>query len=136
MSAPPPPPPPPPLSTEARELLATGLQSTGWQIYDHAPEIPRPPALVITPDTPWIRLDRIGGFLNYEVRLRVLIVVANKKNQAQLEAVEAAVDQVLTNLPTGFVPDIIGPPQLTDIGAQGTVTTVEVNVSAHMKEGA
>ncbi len=131
-----PPPPPPPLSTEARLTLATGLANTGWQIYDHAPEIPRPPAIVITPDVPWIRLDRIGGFLNYEVRLRVLIVVANKKNQAQLETVEQAVDTVLVNLPAGFVPDIIGPPQLTDIGAQGTVTTVEVNVSAHMKEGA
>jgi len=135
VSTPTPPPPPPPLSTEARTTLATALAATNYQIYDHAPEVPRPPALVVTPDTPWIRMDRIGGFINYEVRLKVLVVVAAKRNNAQLEAVEKAVDLVLENMPVGFVPDLIGPPQLTDIGAQGTVTTVEINVSAHMKKG-
>lgn len=134
-STPPPPPPPVPLTTEARGIIATALASTGYLVYDTVPEIPKPPCVVITPDSPWIRLDRIGSNLNYEVRWRIMVVVANKRNSAQQNAIEEAVDAILAALPVSIRPDIVGPPSLTDIGAQGTVTTAEINVSAHMKEG-
>ena len=123
-----------PLSTEARGIVETALASIGWLVYDVAPEIPRPPCVVITPDSPWLRISRIGSSLNYEVRLRILVVVSNKRNVAQQTAIEEGVDAVLAALPPEVRADIVGPPSLSDIGAQGTVTTAEINVSVHMKE--
>jgi hypothetical protein len=125
-------PDPVPLTTEARGIIATALANTGYLVYDVSPEIPKPPCVVITPDSPWIRIDRIGSNLNYQVRLRILVVVANKRNNAQQNAIESAVDTILAALPATVRPDIVGPPSLTDIGAQGTVTTAEINVSVHM----
>ena len=48
--------------------------------------------------------------------------------------VEDAIDVILPLIPSGFTVDQVGPPSLTDIGAQGTVVTTEINVQAHMKE--
>jgi hypothetical protein len=47
---------------------------------------------------------------------------------------ENAVDVILGLIPAGFTVDQVGPPALTDLGAQGTVITTEINVQAHMKE--
>lgn len=122
------------LTTEARTIITTALANSGWLVYDVAPEIPKPPCVVITPDSPWLRIDRIGSNLHYEVRLRILVVVNNKRNQAQQTAIEDGVDTILAALPPEVRAEIVGPPSLTDIGAQGTVTTAEINVSVRMKE--
>jgi len=62
------------------------------------------------------------------------VVINPRKNDAASVDTENAIDVVLGLMPSGFTVDQVGPPSLTDLGAQGTVITTEINVQAHMKE--
>lgn len=122
------------LSTEAREDLVDSLAGLGLKVYSVAPAVPSPPCAVVIPDAPWIRPTRIGSNLNYEVRWRILVVISPRKNDAAQLDVENAVDAILNALPPHYLVSLVGQPNLTDTGAQGTVITTEINVSANMKE--
>lgn len=121
------------LTTDSREALVTAFTGQGLQVYTTVPAVPRPPAVVIVPDSPWITHER-GGTLGYRVRWRVLIVISPRNNEAATLDVENAIDALLPLIPAGFSWDVVNPPQLNDVGAQGTVYTTEINVSVSMKE--
>lgn len=121
------------LTTDSREALVTAFAGQGLQVYTTVPAVPRPPAVVILPDSPWITHER-GGTLGYRVRWRVLIVISPRNNEAATLDVENAIDALLPLIPAGFSWDVVNPPQLNDVGAQGTVYTTEINVSVSMKE--
>ena len=122
------------LTTESRLAMAQAFEGHGYRIYDSVPAVPMPPCITFVPDTPWVRPSRIGSNLNYEVRWRILVVVKVRKNSAEQLDAENAVDTILGLIPSGFEVVQVGPPQLTDTGAQGTVITIEIAVSAQMKE--
>ena len=122
------------LTTEARLALTSAFSGLGYKVYDVAPPVPVPPCVVVIPDSPWVRPDRVGSILNYEVRWRVLAVISPRQNAAAQLDTENAVDALLSALPAGYAVELVGAPQLTDVGAQGTVTTTEINVSVRMKE--
>jgi len=122
------------LSTEARQALVSALEGNGIRVYDSVPAVPKPPAIVITPDAPWIVPERLGTPLNYRVRWRVLVVISPRSNDAATVDIEDAVDTVLGLIPSTMNVEQVNPPQLNDVGAQGTVLTTEINVSAHWKE--
>ncbi len=122
------------LSTESRTTLAAALTGHGYKVYATAPAIPVAPSIVIVPDSPWITPERIGSTLNYRVRWRLLVVISPRKNDAASLDTETAVDVILGLIPKGYNVDQVGAPALTDLGAQGTVITTEINVQAHMKE--
>ena len=121
------------LTTDSREALVAAFTGQGLQVYTTVPAVPRPPAVVIVPDSPWITHER-GGTLGYRVRWRVLIVISPRNNEAATLDVENAIDLLLPLIPAGFSWDVVNPPQLNDVGAQGTVYTTEINVSVSMKE--
>jgi hypothetical protein len=123
------------LTTESREALAQALDGNGWKVYETVPAVPIPPAVVITADSPWVVPERLGSHLNYRVRWRVLLVTSAKDNKKAQEDIEADVDQLLGFIPSGYVVDLIGPPSLSDTGAQGIVYTTELALSVHMKVG-
>lgn len=122
------------LTTESRTTLAAAFTGQGYRVYDTPPPVPTPPCVTFVADSPWIRPSRIGSHLNYEVRWRILVAIKVRKTSAELLDIEDAVDTILGLIPAGFEVAQVGPPQLTDIGAQGTVITTEIAVSAHMKE--
>lgn len=122
------------LTTESRAALATAFNGLGYTVYSVAPPVPKPPCVVIIPDSPWVRPDRIGSTLHYEVRWRVLAVISPRKNDAAQLDTENAIDTLLHAIPAAYSVELVGAPQLTDVGAQGTVTTTEINVSVRMKE--
>jgi len=122
------------LTTESRTTLAAAFTGQGYRVYDTPPPVPTPPCVTFVADSPWIRPGRIGSNLNYEVRWRILVAVKVRKTSAELLDIENAVDIILGLMPAGFEVAQVGPPQLTDTGAQGTVITTEIAVSAHMKE--
>jgi hypothetical protein len=122
------------LSTEARTALIAALEGNGYRVYDTMPAVPKPPSIVIIPDSPWIIPERIGSSLNYRVRWRVLVVISPRSNEAATTDIEAATDVVLANIPATMNVEQVNAPQLQDTGAQGTVLTTEINVSAHWKE--
>ncbi len=122
------------LTTEARESLVDAFTDQGFRIYDTVPAVPIPPCVVIVPDSPWLVPERLGSNLNYRARWRVLVVVSPRNNAQAVLDIENAVDLFLGLMPTGFNVDLVNPPSLSDTGAQGTVYTTEIAVSAHMKE--
>lgn len=122
------------LSTESREALVTAFSSSGIRVYETVPAVPKPPAVVITPDAPWIIPERVGTPLNYRVRWRVMVVISPRNNEASTLDIEDAVDTLLALVPSTYNVEQVNPPQLSDIGAQGTVLTTEINISAHWKE--
>ena len=122
------------LTTEARLALTAAVAATGLKVYDTVPAVPAPPCIVVIPDTPWLLPERLGSTLNYRARWRVLIVISPRNNAQAVLDLENAVDDCLGLIPTGFNVDLVNPPSLSDTGAQGTVYTVEIAVSAHMKE--
>ncbi len=123
------------LTTESRTALVTAFSGQGLKVYTTVPAVPSPPCIVIAPDSPWVVPERIGSNLNYRVRWRVLVVISPRNNEAATLDIENALDALLPLVPAGFSWDLVNPPQLNDVGAQGTVYTTEISVSAHMKEG-
>jgi hypothetical protein len=122
------------LSTETRVAITTAMTGLGLKVYSTVPDVPRPPCIVCVPDTPWIRPSRVGSYLNYEVRWRLMVVVSPRTNEAAQTDTETAVDKVLAAIPDGYQVTGVGAPTLTDIGAQGTVTTTEIQISVQVKE--
>lgn len=121
------------LSTESREELVAAFEGNGLKIYTTVPAVPMPPCVVIVPDSPWIQPTRLGSNLNYRVRWKVLVVISPRNNAAATIDYEDAVDLVLGLVPSGYVAELVGPPQLADTGAQGTVYTTEISITAQMQ---
>jgi hypothetical protein len=121
------------LSTESREELVAAFEGNGLKIYTTVPAVPMPPCVVIVPDSPWIQPTRLGSNLNYRVRWKVLVVISPRNNAAATIDYEDAVDLVLGLVPSGYVAELVSPPQLADTGAQGTVYTTEISITAQMQ---
>jgi len=66
--------------------------------------------------------------------LKVLVVISPRTATSATLDSENAVDVVLSNLPAAYQLVAVGPPQLTDTGGQGTVTTTEITLRVAMKE--
>ncbi len=123
------------LATESREAIVTALTGNGYKVYETVPATPLTPSVVCVPDSPWIRPNRLGSNLNYEVRWRILVNINARVNESATKATEDAIDTLLVALPNSVLVDVINAPQLLSLGAQGTVMSTEINVSMQMKEG-
>ncbi len=121
------------LSTESREELVTAFTGQGLKVYTTVPAVPKPPCVVVIPDSPWIQPTRLGSNLNYRVRWKVLVVISPRNNEAATLDIEDAVDLILGLIPSGYVAELVSPPQLADTGAQGTVYTTEISVTVQMQ---
>tara|TARA_R110000787_G_scaffold26283_3_gene73572 strand:- start:3722 stop:4096 length:375 start_codon:yes stop_codon:yes gene_type:complete len=122
------------LTTESRTLLIAALTGNGYKVYDTVPAVPTTPSVCIVPDSPWIRPNRIGSNLNYEVRWRILVNVNARVNDSATTTTEDAIDTLLAQIPSTFQVDVVNAPQLLSLGAQGTVVSTEINVNISMKE--
>ena len=123
------------LATESRKAIVTALTGNGYKVYETVPATPITPSVVCVPDSPWIRPNRLGSNLNYEVRWRILVNINARVNESATKATEDAIDTLLVALPNTVLVDVINAPQLLSLGAQGTVMSTEINVSMQMKEG-
>jgi hypothetical protein len=121
------------LSTEAREELVTAFTGQGLKVYTTVPAVPKPPCIVVIPDSPWIQPTRLGSNLNYRVRWKVLVVISPRNNEAATLDIEDAVDLILGLIPSGYVAELVSPPQIADTGAQGSVYTTEISITAQMQ---
>jgi hypothetical protein len=88
--------------------------------------------MVIRPDDPYLVIDRVGSRLSYTVALVLTIVTPATDITASVRNAEAMVDTALQAIPTGYSVERISTPTLTDMGAQGSAYTTDVNVLAHV----
>ena len=124
------------LTTEARGLLTSAFAGLGFKVYTSIPATVIPNSVVILPDSPWVRMDRIGTRLNYECSWRVILIVDPRNNEQAQLSTEDNLELILSNVPTGFQVTFVGAPQITDLGGQGSCLATELTISARMKETA
>ena len=75
---------------DTRQRLTTALEDAGLSVYDHVPERIVPPAVVITPGSPYITSgDTFGAFT---VALTASVVAATATNGVATEALDELIE--------------------------------------------
>lgn len=122
------------LITDSRVEITAAITGLGAKVYDYVPAVPIPPALVCIPAETWILPGRIGARTNLEVAWKITAVVAPRKNDAATRDLEDLAAAVIAALPPGYQLVRVGAPQIVDMGGQGSAYTVDITISAQLKE--
>jgi hypothetical protein len=107
------------ISGDIRGAIKTALASVTANVYDHVPESPIVPAVVIVPDSPYMELESIGRS-NVRVRLNYTITacVAYLSNPASLDNLEKLVISILGALSASkYELSVVERPSVTQVGS-------------------
>jgi hypothetical protein len=107
------------ISGDVRGAIKTALASVTANVYDHVPESPIVPAVVIVPDSPYMELESIGRS-NVRVRLNYTITacVAYLSNPASLDNLEKLVISILGALSASkYELSVVERPSVTQVGS-------------------
>ena len=108
----------PTISADVRGAIKTALAGVTANVYDHTPEAPIVPAVVIVPDSPYMELETIGR-ANVRVRLNYTITacVAYLSNPASLDNLEKLVISILSALSASkYELSTVERPSITQVG--------------------
>lgn len=108
----------PSISADVRGAIKTALANVSANVYDHVPEAPIVPAVVIVPDSPYMELETIGR-ANVRVKLNYTITacVAYLSNPASLDNLEKLVISILSALSASkYELSTVERPTVTQIG--------------------
>ena len=108
----------PTISADVRGAIKTALAGVSANVYDHVPEAPIVPAVVIVPDSPYMELETIGR-ANVRVKLNYTITacVAYLSNPASLDNLEKLVISILSALSASkYELSTVERPTVTQIG--------------------
>ena len=84
------------ISGDVRGAIKTALASVTANVYDHVPEAPIVPAVVIVPDSPYMELELIGkSTTRVKLNYTVSAAVAYLSNAASLDNLEKLVISIL-----------------------------------------
>ena len=106
------------ISTDVRGAIATALSGVTANVYDHVPEAPIVPAVVIVPDSPYLELESIGR-ANVRVKANYTITacVAYLSNPASLDNLEKLVISILGALSASkYEISTVEKPTITQVG--------------------
>lgn len=120
--------------TDSRLELTAAISGLGVKVYDFVPAVPVPPCIVVIPAETWITPGRIANRLNIRVDWKVTAVVAPRKNNAATLDLETLACDILDALPAGYQLVRAGAPQILDLGAQGNAYSLDINVTAELKD--
>ena len=89
--------------SSVRQPLATAFAGVTANVYDHVPEFPPNPFVVIVPDDPYMEIDLIGK-TQTKVKLNFVITcgVQNADNAAALDNLEQLIISILAVIPSGY----------------------------------
>ncbi len=84
------------ISSDVRGAIKTALASVTANVYDHVPEAPIVPAVVIVPDSPYMELELIGkSTTRVKLNYTISAAVAYLSNPASLDNLEKLVISIL-----------------------------------------
>jgi len=84
------------ISGDVRGAIKTALASVTANVYDHVPESPIVPAVVIVPDSPYMELELIGkSTTRVKLNYTISAAVAYLSNPASLDNLEKLVISIL-----------------------------------------
>lgn len=107
------------ISGDVRGAIKTALASVSANVYDHVPESPIVPAIVIVPDSPYMELESIGRS-NVRVNLNYTITacVAYLSNPASLDNLEKLIISILGALTASkYELSTVDRPSVTQVGS-------------------
>jgi hypothetical protein len=106
------------ISGDVRGAIKTALASVSANIYDHAPEAPIVPAVVIVPDSPYMELETIGKSpVRVKLNYTITAAVAYLSNPASLDNLEKLVISILGALNAAkYELSTVERPSITTVG--------------------
>jgi len=107
------------ISGDVRGAIKTALASVSANVYDHVPESPQVPAVVIVPDSPYMELEAIGkSSIRVKLNYTVTAAVAYLSNPASLDNLEKLTISILSALGASkYELATVGRPTITQVGA-------------------
>ncbi len=107
------------ISGDVRGAIKTALASVSANVYDHVPESPQVPAVVIVPDSPYMELEAIGkSSIRVKLNYTVSAAVAYLSNPASLDNLEKLVISILSALGASkYELSTVSQPSVTQVGA-------------------
>jgi hypothetical protein len=106
------------ISSDVRGAIKTALASISANVYDHAPEAPIVPAIVIVPDSPYMELETIGKSpVRVKLNYTITAAVAYLSNPASLDNLEKLVISILGALNASkYELSTVERPSITTVG--------------------
>ena len=106
------------ISQDVRGAIKTALAGCAANIYDHVPEAPIVPAIVIVPDSPYMELELISkATTRVKLNYTVSAAVAYYSNAGSLDNLEQLVISILAALPLSYIVGNVSRPSVTQVGA-------------------
>lgn len=106
------------ISGNVRGAIKTALANVSANVYDHVPEAPIVPALVIVPDSPYMELETIGkSKVRVKLNYTISALVAYLSNPASLDNLEKLVISSLAALgSSNYELSVVERPTITQVG--------------------
>jgi hypothetical protein len=107
------------IQDDVRGAIKTALASVSANVYDHVPESPQVPAVVIVPDSPYMELEAIGkASIRVRLNYTVTAAVAYLSNPASLDNLEKLTISILSALGASkYELSTVSQPSVTQVGA-------------------
>jgi hypothetical protein len=107
------------IQDDVRGAIKTALASVSANVYDHVPEAPQVPAVVIVPDSPYMELELISkATTRLKLNYTVSAAVAYLSNPASLDNLEKLVINILGALSSSkYELSTVERPTVTQVGA-------------------
>jgi hypothetical protein len=121
------------LST-VRASIMQALTALPANLYDHTPEVPMLPAIVLLPGDPYIAPIQLKRG-QYQASFEIRIAVTSIDNQAGITNLEQLAFGVFESLPAGVIPQEVSQPQPLSLGmAEVIACTIPLTIPISTEE--
>ncbi len=123
------------ISTDIRGAIKTALAALPANIYDHVPESPQVPAIVIVPDSPYMELELIGkASTRIKLNYTITACVAYFSNPAALDNLEQLIISILGALNASkYELSVVERPTVTEVGTT-TLLVSDIRLSVRYEQ--
>ena len=125
------------IQEDVRGAIKTALASVSANVYDHVPESPQVPAVVIVPDSPYMELEAIGkASIRVKLNYTVTAAVAYLSNPASLDNLEKLTISILSALGASkYELSTVSQPSVTQVGAVNLLVS-DISLSVRYEQTA
>jgi len=123
------------ISSDVRGAIKTALSGVTANVYDHTPEAPIVPAVVIVPDSPYLELESIGrSNVRVKINYTITAFVAYFFNPARLDNLEKLVISILGALSASkYELSTVERPSITQVGTT-TLLVSDIRLSVRYEQ--
>ena len=125
------------ISQDVRGAIKTVLAGVSANVYDHTPEAPIVPAVVIVPDSPMMEVETIGrGAVRVKLNYTITAAVAYLSNPASLDNLEKLIISILGALSASkYELSTVDRPEITQVGTTNLLVS-DIRLSVRYEQTA